>query len=143
MNKKGATSLTEAISLIVIFSIIMLGGAAMMGGLTKAYPSSHIDTSFNKTYANIDTITNKTTSMRESFESSGLSITGLALIVTGSWGIILTMFSFALNTMMAIFSNLTEYLGVPDWFTAAIVALIIVSIVLSIIGAMLFKGKEV
>jgi len=142
LKGKRGLSIYKMITLILIFSGGFMAGTTIIGAFNLAYPGTEASTAFNATYNKIDQIANTTEAARSTLENSGLSTLGVVYVITGGWNIILSAFG-SLSIVSTIMGELGRVFGMPAWFGALIIAIITISVVTSIIGALLFRRDNV
>ncbi len=125
---------------IIIFTLFIMGGIAMIGEFGLVDPSFIADdryTQFNDTFNKYTDVTAQADTLQEDIEGADTD--------WGAFGVLNSLIGVAWNTVTTIFTSfsfmndafigLNTIFGVPIWVSSLIIAIVIIIIVFAIISA--------
>lgn len=126
---------------ILIFTLFIIGGVAMIGEFRKSDPSYVDDgnkfANFNKTFNVYTKITGQVSGMSDQVKEAKPD-TGILGVLNGlvlsAWQTLRLLVS-SLGFMGAVFGGLSSIFGIPAWIPAIVLSIVVVILVFSIFGA--------
>ena len=128
---------------LILFGMVIGASSILMSELQTGYNVSISDPAFNATFDKIGAITNDTSTMYNRLNSSeGIETSGGELFYKNTWSTIKLVFK-SVDLVPAMITTSFQSFGADsrfDWFPAAIMAIIFVTITFIILSSLLRRA---